>query len=139
MVGDRVNNPASWLHRREYESYVLCVCSRCDVPIRERFVNRVLERRFGTKCTQCGDGITPNSAVRKASGHIYHVACFQCVVCKRELKTGEEFYLIPNDGRLVCKNDYELARDKPTDSEMDVSSKRPRTTISAKSLDTLKQ
>ncbi|KIH47586.1 homeobox domain protein [Ancylostoma duodenale] len=55
------------------------------------------------------------------------------------MKTGEEFYLIPEDGRLVCKSDYELARDKPIDSEMDVSNKRPRTTISAKSLDTLKQ
>ncbi|CAJ0609055.1 unnamed protein product [Cylicocyclus nassatus] len=156
------------------ESCVLCVCSRCDMPIRERFVNRVLERsyhteclrcyvcnealtstcfmkedslfckdhfykRFGTKCTRCGDGIIPDSAVRKASGHVYHVGCFQCVVCKREMKTGEEFYLIPEDGRLVCKSDYELARDKPIDSEMDVSNKRPRTTISAKSLDTLKQ
>uniref|UniRef100_A0A7I4YCF1 Zinc finger and Homeobox domain containing protein n=1 Tax=Haemonchus contortus TaxID=6289 RepID=A0A7I4YCF1_HAECO len=156
------------------ESCVLCVCSRCDIPIRERFVNLVLERsyhtnclrcyvchetltstcfmkenslfckdhfykRFGTKCTRCGDGIAPNSAVRKASGHIYHVECFRCVVCERELKTGEEFYLVPDDGRLVCKNDYELARNKPPDTETDVSCKRPRTTISAQSLDTLKQ
>ncbi|KAK6056814.1 hypothetical protein COOONC_05677 [Cooperia oncophora] len=26
------------------ENCVLCVCSRCDVPIRERFVHRILER-----------------------------------------------------------------------------------------------
>ena len=28
------------------------------------------------------------------------------------MKTGEEFYLIPEDGRLVCKSDYELAKEK---------------------------
>ncbi|VDO44777.1 unnamed protein product [Haemonchus placei] len=96
-------------------------------------------RRFGTKCTRCGDGIAPNSAVRKASGHIYHVECFRCVVCERELKTGEEFYLVPDDGRLVCKNDYELARNKPPDTETDVSCKRPRTTISILFLETIIQ
>ncbi|VDO77580.1 unnamed protein product [Heligmosomoides polygyrus] len=78
-------------------------------------------KRFGTKCTRCGDGIIPDSAVRKASGHVYHVACFQCVICKRELKTGEEFYLIPDDGRLVCKNDYELARDKRESTKLSES------------------
>ncbi|VDL72435.1 unnamed protein product [Nippostrongylus brasiliensis] len=85
--------------------------------------------------------VTQKDFSSSPNGHVYHVACFQCVVCKRELKTGEEFYLIPDDGRLVCKNDYELAREKflATDADMDVSSKRPRTTISAKSLDTLKQ
>ncbi|WKY14395.1 hypothetical protein Q1695_000163 [Nippostrongylus brasiliensis] len=83
--------------------------------------------------------VTQKDFSSSPNGHVYHVACFQCVVCKRELKTGEEFYLIPDDGRLVCKNDYELAREKSTDADMDVSSKRPRTTISAKSLDTLKQ
>lgn len=30
----------------------------------------------------------------------------------RSLETGEEFYLIADDARLVCKDDYEQARDK---------------------------
>lgn len=30
----------------------------------------------------------------------------------RLLETGEEFFLIADDARLVCKDDYEQARDK---------------------------
>ncbi|EFO82892.1 CRE-CEH-14 protein [Caenorhabditis remanei] len=97
-------------------------------------------KKFGTKCASCTEGIVPDHVVRKASGHIYHVECFTCFICKRTLETGEEFYLIADDARLVCKDDYEQARDKHTaESEGDGSNKRPRTTISAKSLDTLKQ
>uniref|UniRef100_A0A915C6W7 Uncharacterized protein n=1 Tax=Parascaris univalens TaxID=6257 RepID=A0A915C6W7_PARUN len=97
----------------------------------------VKKGRFGTKCSVCEEGICPDSVVRRANDHVYHVACFQCVICKRELRTGEQFYLIPTDGRLVCKTDYEMAKNKETD--VDCNNKRPRTTISAKSLETLKQ
>ncbi|KAF1748330.1 hypothetical protein GCK72_024797 [Caenorhabditis remanei] len=116
------------------------VCCLCDKEIRDRFVSKVNGRKFGTKCASCTEGIVPDHVVRKASGHIYHVECFTCFICKRTLETGEEFYLIADDARLVCKDDYEQARDKHTaESEGDGSNKRPRTTISAKSLDTLKQ
>ncbi|VDK69225.1 unnamed protein product [Litomosoides sigmodontis] len=94
-------------------------------------------KRFGTKCSTCDEGICPDMVVRRANEHVYHVSCFQCIICKRELRTGEEFYLIPTDGRLVCKSDYEMAKTRETD--IDSSTKRPRTTISAKSLETLKQ
>lgn len=69
-------------------------------------------RRFGTKCSMCEEGICPDMVVRRANEHVYHVSCFQCIICKRELRTGEEFYLIPTDGRLVCKSDYEMAKTK---------------------------
>uniref|UniRef100_A0AAF5PKQ1 Homeobox domain-containing protein n=2 Tax=Wuchereria bancrofti TaxID=6293 RepID=A0AAF5PKQ1_WUCBA len=150
------------------------LCSKCEEPIRDRFVLKVLDRsfhphclrcvyceqllsskcylkggqpyckdhfyncrRFGTKCSMCDEGICPDMVVRRANEHVYHVSCFQCIICKRELRTGEEFYLIPTDGRLVCKSDYEMAKSKETD--IDSNTKRPRTTISAKSLETLKQ
>lgn len=58
----------------------------------------------------CDEGICPDMVVRRANEHVYHVSCFQCIICKRELRTGEEFYLIPTDGRLVCKSDYEMAK-----------------------------
>nr|pir LIM homeobox protein ceh-14 - Caenorhabditis elegans [Caenorhabditis elegans] len=97
-------------------------------------------KKFGTKCSSCNEGIVPDHVVRKASNHVYHVECFQCFICKRSLETGEEFYLIADDARLVCKDDYEQARDKHCNElEGDGSNKRPRTTISAKSLETLKQ
>lgn len=69
-------------------------------------------RRYGTKCSMCGEGLCPDMVVRRANEHVYHISCFQCIICKRELETGEEFYLIPTDGHLVCKSDYEMAKIK---------------------------
>lgn len=47
--------------------------------------------------------------VRKAQDFVYHLHCFACVICNRQLATGDEFYLM-EDGRLVCKEDYETAK-----------------------------
>ncbi|ELW70875.1 LIM/homeobox protein Lhx4 [Tupaia chinensis] len=65
--------------------------------------------RFGTKCTACQQGIPPTQVVRKAQDFVYHLHCFACVICNRQLATGDEFYLM-EDGRLVCKEDYETAK-----------------------------
>lgn len=68
-------------------------------------------RRFGTKCAGCGQGIPPTQVVRRAQAHVYHLRCFACAACARTLNTGDEFYLM-EDGKLVCKPDYEAARAK---------------------------
>ncbi|XP_069357662.1 LIM/homeobox protein Lhx3 isoform X3 [Maniola hyperantus] len=95
-------------------------------------------RRFGTKCAGCGQGIPPTQVVRRAQAHVYHLRCFACAACARTLNTGDEFYLM-EDGKLVCKPDYEAARAKGEGSlDGDAASKRPRTTITAKQLETLK-
>lgn len=44
---------------------------------------------------------------------MYHLHCFACIVCKRQLATGDEFYLM-EDSRLVCKADYETAKQRGT-------------------------
>lgn len=49
--------------------------------------------------------------VRRAQDFVYHLHCFACVVCKRQLATGDEFYLM-EDSRLVCKADYEAAKQR---------------------------
>ncbi|KAI9563370.1 hypothetical protein GHT06_010831 [Daphnia sinensis] len=90
-------------------------------------------RRFGTKCACCDQGIAPSQIVRRAQHHVYHLECFQCVLCGRQLDTGDEFYLM-EDRKLVCKPDYESAKTK----EGENPPKRPRTTITAKQLETLK-
>lgn len=78
-----------------------CVCVR-------------LCRRFGTKCASCQQGIPPSQVVRKAQDFVYHLHCFSCVMCSRQLATGDEFYLM-EDGRLVCKVDYETAKQNGED------------------------
>uniref|UniRef100_UPI00398E7EDB LIM/homeobox protein Lhx3 isoform X1 n=1 Tax=Pristiophorus japonicus TaxID=55135 RepID=UPI00398E7EDB len=90
-------------------------------------------KRFGTKCAACQQGIPPTQVVRRAQDFVYHLQCFACIVCKRQLATGDEFYLM-EDSRLVCKGDYEAAKQR----EAETNAKRPRTTITAKQLETLK-
>nr|KAG5712036.1 hypothetical protein BaRGS_020762 [Batillaria attramentaria] len=92
--------------------------------------------RFGTKCAGCEKGIPPTEVVRRAQEHVYHLDCFACLMCSRQLNTGDEFYLM-EDRKLVCKADYEAA--KAREYEMDNSNKRPRTTITAKQLEALKR
>lgn len=70
-------------------------------------------RRFGTKCAACQQGIPPTQVVRRAQDFVYHLHCFACVVCKRQLATGDEYYLM-EDSRLVCKADYETAKQRGT-------------------------
>ncbi|CAG2100373.1 unnamed protein product [Medioppia subpectinata] len=89
-------------------------------------------KRFAkTKCANCELGIAPTAIVRRAQDNVYHMHCFNCILCKRALNTGDEFYLM-EDNKLVCKTDYESAKQRES------SSKRPRTTITAKQLETLK-
>jgi LIM homeobox protein 3/4 len=49
--------------------------------------------------------------VRRAQDNVYHLQCFACVMCSRQLNTGDEFYLM-EDRKLVCKPDYEAAKTK---------------------------
>ncbi|KAK0094121.1 hypothetical protein PV326_011779 [Microctonus aethiopoides] len=101
----------------------------------------ILDRRFGTKCAGCGQGLAPSQVVRRAQEFVYHLTCFSCALCSRQLDTGDEFYLM-DDRKLVCKPDYEQAKAKESADggsiDGDQPNKRPRTTITAKQLETLK-
>lgn len=84
-------------------------------PIHGSHLSRpVACRRFGTKCAACQQGIPPTQVVRKAQDFVYHLHCFACIMCSRQLATGDEFYLM-EDGRLVCKVDYETAKQNGKD------------------------
>lgn len=52
----------------------------------------VFARRYGTKCAGCDLGIPPTQIVRRAQDLVYHLQCFACVMCGRTLNTGDEFY-----------------------------------------------
>uniref|UniRef100_M3YJR5 LIM homeobox 3 n=1 Tax=Mustela putorius furo TaxID=9669 RepID=M3YJR5_MUSPF len=94
-------------------------CTDCHAPLAERCFSRGENvyckddffKRFGTKCAACQLGIPPTQVVRRAQDFVYHLHCFACVVCKRQLATGDEFYLM-EDSRLVCKADYETAKQR---------------------------
>ncbi|XP_010281235.1 PREDICTED: LIM/homeobox protein Lhx5, partial [Phaethon lepturus] len=61
--------------------------------------------RFGTKCAGCSQGISPSDLVRKARNKVFHLNCFTCMVCNKQLSTGEELYII-DENKFVCKEDY---------------------------------
>jgi len=64
-----------------------------------------LHRRFGTKCAGCSQGISPNDLVRRARSKVFHLNCFTCMMCNKQLSTGEELYII-DENKFVCKEDY---------------------------------
>ena len=54
-----------------------------------------------------------HKVVRRAQDNVYHLQCFACFICSRQLSTGDEFYLM-DDKKLVCKADYEAAKARGT-------------------------
>lgn len=79
-----------------------------------------LLRLFATKCSGCLEKIAPTEFVMRALECVYHLNCFCCCVCDRQLRKGDEFVL--KDGQLLCKSDYEKEKDllgsvSPDDSD----------------------
>ncbi|TNN25594.1 LIM homeobox transcription factor 1-beta [Liparis tanakae] len=79
---------------------------------------------FATKCSGCLEKISPTELVMRALESVYHLGCFCCGVCDRQLCRGDEFVL--KEGRLLCKSDYERDRDplgpaSPDNSDSDDS------------------
>ncbi|XP_055350143.1 LIM/homeobox protein Lhx1-like [Paramacrobiotus metropolitanus] len=89
-------------------------CCQCKCPLQERcfarneqlFCRDDFFRLFGIKCFSCGEGICPSELVQRGPrGNIYHLRCFTCATCHKQLTTGDELYVIP-DGKFVCKEDF---------------------------------
>jgi len=62
-----------------------------------KHVSLYFTRLVGRRCNGCKRIVNGEDWVRKVSAHtVYHLACFSCVVCKRQLSTGEEYSLSVN-------------------------------------------
>lgn len=61
-------------------------------------------RLYGTRCSKCCHLITQSDWIRRAGDQVFHLACFACDSCTRQLSTGEEFGLVEN--RVLCKSHY---------------------------------
>ncbi|XP_015125093.1 LIM/homeobox protein Awh isoform X2 [Diachasma alloeum] len=101
---------------------------------------------FGAKCAKCGRSVSAGDWVRRARERVYHLACFACDACSRQLSTGEQFALL--DARLLCKAHYldvvegnNTSSDEGGDSESGHKggnkAKRVRTTFTEEQLSVL--
>lgn len=89
-----------------------------------------IRRLFATKCSGCMEKIAPTEFVMRALECVYHLNCFCCCVCDRQLRKGDEFVL--KEGQLLCKIDYEREKDllssvSPDDSDSGEPSAPPHT------------
>ncbi|XP_048853776.1 LIM/homeobox protein Lhx1-like [Brienomyrus brachyistius] len=94
--------------------HIQCVqCCDCQCNLTEKCFSREGKlyckndffRRFGTKCAGCGHGISPSDLVRRARSSVFHLSCFTCILCSKQLSTGEELYVV-DENKFVCKDDY---------------------------------
>ena len=89
-----------------YFSYDYRYTWHYDFCIINNSLNILFFRCFGPKCGGCGEAIHYQDFVRKARDKVYHLRCFTCSLCSKQLSTGEVLYLQPGDDSLVCKDDY---------------------------------
>jgi len=90
------------------------VCSKCEMELHydtSCFVRegKVLcktdyTRLYAMRCSKCCHLITQSDWIRRAGEQVFHLACFSCDSCTRQLSTGEEFGLV--ESRLLCKSHY---------------------------------
>ncbi|XP_067057321.1 insulin gene enhancer protein ISL-1-like isoform X1 [Acropora muricata] len=79
----------------------------CFVRDGKTYCKRDYVRLFGTKCAKCSRSVTKNDFVMRAKNQIYHIECFRCLACSRQLVPGDEYVLREPDG-LFCKEDNEI-------------------------------
>ncbi|XP_017482563.1 PREDICTED: LIM/homeobox protein Awh [Rhagoletis zephyria] len=88
-----------------------CICQcpldrqqSCFIRERQVYCKADYGKHFGAKCSKCCRGISASDWVRRARDLVFHLACFACDQCGRQLSTGEQFALI--DDRVLCKAHY---------------------------------
>ncbi|CAF2092543.1 unnamed protein product [Rotaria magnacalcarata] len=87
------------------------------------------------KCPKCNRFIYPHDWVRRACEHTYHLTCFACYKCGRQLSTGEEYAWENNS--ILCK--IHVIEDSETkyDANKQSETKRIRTAFSLEQLEIL--
>ncbi|CAH1786602.1 unnamed protein product [Owenia fusiformis] len=106
------------LHSMERYWHIRCLkCSCCQAPLGDLgqtcfskagmiLCKNDYLRLFGTSgtCSACALAIPASEFVMRAQSNVYHLKCFQCITCHKQLVMGDRFGLVNNN--LVCEQDY---------------------------------
>ncbi|XP_062926217.1 insulin gene enhancer protein isl-2a isoform X2 [Mobula hypostoma] len=96
---------AACLKCAECRQYLDESCT-CFVKDGKTYCKRDYIRLFGTKCAKCSLTFSKNDLVMRARNRVYHIECFRCVACSRQLIPGDEFAL--RDDELFCRADHDV-------------------------------
>jgi len=77
----------------------------CFVRDGKTYCKKDYVRLFGTKCDKCLRSFGKNDFVMRAKNKIFHLECFRCVACEKQLVPGDEFAL--RDDGLFCREDHQ--------------------------------
>lgn len=97
---------AACLKCQECRQFLDETCT-CFVRDGKTYCKNDYVRLFGTKCDKCGSSFSKNDFVMRAKSKIYHIECFRCCACARQLVPGDEFAL-REGGALYCKEDHDV-------------------------------
>ncbi|XP_069573455.1 LIM/homeobox protein LMX-1.2-like [Brachyistius frenatus] len=107
-------------------------CAACQQPLTATcffrdtkvYCRTDYQQLFASKCSGCLEKIERSELVMRAAQKVYHLGCFCCCICERQLCKGDQFVL--KEGQLLCKSDYGRAKDllgavSPDNSDSDKS------------------
>uniref|UniRef100_A0A8C7V854 ISL LIM homeobox 2b n=6 Tax=Salmonidae TaxID=8015 RepID=A0A8C7V854_ONCMY len=100
---------AACLKCAECSQYLDETCT-CFVRDGKTYCKRDYVRLFGIKCAKCNLGFSSSDLVMRARDNVYHIECFRCSVCSRQLLPGDEFSL--RDEELLCRADHSLLMER---------------------------
>lgn len=97
---------AACLRCQECQQFLDETCT-CFVRDGKTYCKVDYVRLFGAKCDKCGSSFSKTDFVMRAKSKIYHIECFRCCACARQLVPGDEFAL-RDGGALYCKEDHDV-------------------------------
>ncbi|NWV29380.1 ISL1 protein, partial [Origma solitaria] len=91
----------------DLEWHAACLkCAECNQYLDETCTCFVRDGKTYCKRDYISIGFSKNDFVMRARAKVYHIECFRCVACSRQLIPGDEFAL-REDG-LFCRADHDV-------------------------------